>query len=314
MESTATKYAYRLVFKVKLLESSGDSFQRLVSRVLEFSEPGFQSVSPWGPWGDGGNDGWVAARGHYFQVFGPKPNSENPPHVAVTKSIEDFKKLPEKWQQVRRYTFVLNDRFEGIPALLASSVQALSGDGLDGAECMGTAELHRRFMELEEDKRQDIVGGVPDDLPEAVDARAMGDLLRHLADRDHSRPGFLAETAPDFSEKIRFNGLTPAVGQRLQVSSYQVSVINEFLAREAGLSQAIAHEIRELYNASAEAVADAPDAPDARYWWMIERIVPPVAQKHPHTLKAYRSAAEIVLAKYFETCDAYEHPDSTASA
>jgi hypothetical protein len=48
--------------------------------------------------------------------------------------------------------------------------------------------------------------------------------------------------------------------------------------------------------------------------WLLQQIIPATAENHPHTMAAYREAAEIVIAKYFETCDVYEHPDSFTAA
>ena len=47
-----------------------------------------------------------------------------------------------------------------------------------------------------------------------------------------------------------------------------------------------------------------------RYVWLVESLIPNSIPQHPHTMKAYRQAAQVIIAKYFETCDAYEHPNS----
>ncbi|VFN06678.1 MAG: hypothetical protein BECKG1743F_GA0114225_112723 [Candidatus Kentron sp. G] len=46
---------------------------------------------------------------------------------------------------------------------------------------------------------------------------------------------------------------------------------------------------------------------------MVEQLIPDAMGKHPHSMKAYREAAQIILSKYFETCDAYEHPNSATA-
>jgi hypothetical protein len=73
------KFWYRTLFRVKIYEASGDSFQRLVNELCQHSISGFQAISPWGNWGDGGNDGWVQEEQHYLQVYGPKPT----PYVRI---------------------------------------------------------------------------------------------------------------------------------------------------------------------------------------------------------------------------------------
>jgi hypothetical protein len=311
-------FVCRYFFRVKVHEASGDSFQRLFSHVMGYSDPRFQSITPWGNWGDGGNDGWIPEEGHYFQVYGPKPTTSNADAetTALKKAIDDFDKLPEKWANVRCYFFVMNDRFYGIPGPIGSALQQLQiVKGLQIARGFEMKDLLERFMQLAMDKRQDIIGGIPSGDLTFIDPREVGELLRWLADNVAFRMTFLTDTAPDFDSKIQFNGLTEPVSSALTLNSYRTSLIDDFLdARDFGLRQAIALEIRDYYQESKEAFPDASeDAPNLRYFWLVDRLIPP-SVKHPHSLGAYRAAAELVIAKYFETCDAYDHPVSTATA
>jgi hypothetical protein len=177
------------------------------------------------------------------------------------------------------------------------------------------AELMEFFMQLTLDKRQDIIGGIPPANVTFIDPREVSELLRALADNADTHLTFLTDTAPNFDEKIEFNGLTDPVSTKLRALSYQVLLIDEFLdKRDFGLRQAIAQEIREYYQLSKAAIPDdLQDAGNRRYFWLVEKLIPP-SVKHPHSLGAYRAAAELVIAKYFETCDAYDHPNGSATA
>jgi hypothetical protein len=307
----------RQFFQLKVHKASGDEFQRLFNQVMGYALPGFQSITPWGSWGDGGNDGWIPDVGHYFQVYGPKPTTSatDSETMALKKAIDDFDKLPEKWQDVRRYSFVMNDRFQGIPAPIASALQKLEKDkSLKSARGFPMQELMAFFMQLSLDKRQDIIGGIPDADLSFIDPREVAELLKSLADNADNRLTFLTDKVPDLDEKIMFNGLTDPVSAKLKVLCYQVSLIDEFLdARDFGLRQAIAQEIRDYYQQSKVDIPDGlQDAGNRRYFWLVEKLIPPTVT-HPHSLGAYRVAAELVIAKYFETCDAYDHPASTAT-
>lgn len=234
---------YRLLFKVKIYEASGEQFQKLVSQLYEWAEPDFQSIAPWGNWGDGGNDGWIPSTGHYLQVYGPKPTTQWQPVDAVNKAIGDFKKLPEKWDDIRKYSFVVNDRYCGIPAPVASSLQQLKKEqSLEDAYAIGTGKLEGLFMALTEDQRQSILcGGVPVDLPDFIDPRSVGELLSHLADKPSRYSGFLDELPPDFEKKIAINGLSGQISHFLRAYSYQTATVQDFLnCRDSGLQQAIA--------------------------------------------------------------------------
>lgn len=314
MSSTQQDYLYRQFFRLKVHECMGDSFQALFSKVMQYATPGFQAVSPWGNWGDGGNDGWIAHEAHYFQVYGPKPSNQTKELEAVNKSIGDFDKLVAKWGKVSKYTFVMNDYFKGIPAPVGLSLNTLAiSKNLNHAGAMGGMELLQKFMSLSEGEKQDIVGFIPEVDLDFTDTRAVGEVLTFLAQKSSSPMNFLSETAPDFEDKIKINGITKPIKSRLESFSYQLYLINEFLdSVDSGLEQTIAQEVKDTYAKSKLAITeDNHNYADLRYTWMIDKLLPP--QVPTSAVASYRFAAELILAKYFETCDAYEHP-SNASA
>jgi len=310
---------FRKLFRLRIHEVAGDAFQDLFSSVMSYSDPRFQSVQPWGNWGDGGNDGWIEEDGHYHQVYGPKAttSSEDSALAALSKAQKDFLKLPTKWKNVRRFSFVFNDRFIGVPAPLAAALQSLkTTQKLEGADAICAHQLLVRFMGLSEENRRDIIGYAPPPDEPIVDPRALGELLSALA--DSSQPlKFLAKgDAPLFEQKIAMNGLTSPIADRLRVHSPQSTMVDDFLAKsDPGVAQAIAQEVKGYYEESKVVIADASDeAANDRYVWMIGQLIPSTLNSHPHSQAAYRLAAEIVMAKYFEACDVYEHPDSIATA
>lgn len=308
---------HRLLFKVKLYETYGTSFQQLVNTLFGYSIVGFQAIDPWGNWGDGGNDGWVPSVGHYYQVYGPKPTSNTSPLTVLNKACKDFDKLTEKWSGLNGYMFVLNDRFCGAPAPLASALLGLKTKySLEETGVICAADLESMFMGLDNDKKMQIVGGIPDNSNLEIDPTAVGTLLSHLADSPAVPPAFLSETAPDFDQKLTVNGLTEPVTSYLRTNYYHVDVVDEFLeVRDPGLKQDISNEVGRLYSDSKSAIPDSDgSAANLRYVWMVENLIPDSVKDHPHSLKAYRQAAQVILAKYFETCDAYEHPVNISSA
>ena len=309
------QFLFRIFFKLRVHGAHGDAFQSLFSSVMAYADPRFETVQPWGAWGDGGNDGWIPADGHYFQVYGPKPTSKPSETTALNKAIADFNKLPKKWKDVRSFSFVFNDRFTGTPAPIGSALQKLKLEKkLEHAGMFSMQMLLERFMGLDEDKRQDILGAaIPTEELEVADTEALGELLSSLIAFAAAKPYFLTETAPDFDSKIEFNGLSPRVASRLRSASYQVSVVDDFLdTTDAGTKQALSQQIRGFYQDSKVEVPDGDEASDERYFWLMNKLASP--NLPALKLSAYRSAAELVLAKYFETCDAYEHPDGTPSA
>lgn len=309
-------YWLAIHFKLRLYEAAGEAFQRLVADVLMAQYPAFVPVRPSGSVGDHGNDGYVPNLGVFFQVYGPAASSNVSEREAARKARADFAKLRQRYPDMKAYRFVLNDRFHGIPASVLDELDAMQREtGID-CRAMGAGHLFSMFRELAADVRAQIVQGVPGELPDWIDPRAVGEVLEHLAHHDAGWGNIAKHIAPDFDEKIRFNGLDGFAADRLRSLSYQVGSVDAFFqARDPSLAQAVAHELRALYAESQQNIADSDeDAPALRYVWMIERIIPPAARQHPFMLKAYREAAETVLAKYFETCDVYDAPGTCGRA
>jgi hypothetical protein len=181
MMSNTRDFWYRQTFRLRVHEAAGDAFQLLFNRLMHYWDPRFQSIVPWGDWGDGGNDGWIQEDGHYHQVYAPKvlTSKTDSAVTALSKAVGDFGKLAtDKWVNVERYSFVMNDRFGGMPAPIDSALQQLKqAKKLKEAGSISTSQLLTRFMTLAEDQRHDVVGFVPDGSDGIVDNRAMGDLL-----------------------------------------------------------------------------------------------------------------------------------------
>ena len=298
-----------LYFKLRLYEADGAAFQRLAADVLQVRYPDFVPVRPSGPIGDHGNDGYVPGEAMFFQVYGPSACTDLSPRAAAKKARQDFAKLRSRYPDLRTYGFVLNDRFQGVPAAVLDELLAMQQETGVPCKVIAAGRLLDWFMALPQDRRKLIVQGVPFRLPDWVDPRAVGEILQHLADR--TAPWRTARAiSAEFDAKLRFNGLEGEAADWLRALSYQTYLIDEFLAaRGSYLAQSVAEDMRDLYRQSVEAIPQTdPDAPALRYVWMAERLIPSDANAHPHSLKAYREAARVVLSKYFEACNVYEQP------
>lgn len=305
---------YRFFFKLRLYESSGEAFQRLINSLMICAFSDFEAVQPHGSQGDGGNDGYIPSKGRYLQIYGPKASSNWKPVVAAKKAKDDFAKLRQRYPGCKWYSFVINDRYEGTPAPVTDAMNAISSQFSIEANCLNSYHLENIFKQLSEDDKSAIVGAHPvGPIIDELDSSKLGDIIRHLADQRSSLPQ-LDLAAPDFDEKIRLNRLAPIIADMMKYASYQISEVDSLLDTDPGLAQDVAREINELYRRSILEIPERePEAPSIRYVWLQQHLVPPGAHKHPHSSKAYSQAAQVLLAKYFETCDVYKHPNGASS-
>lgn len=314
---SSENFWYRTLFKLEIYKVYGESFQRLFEDIASYRYSNFQAVAPYGNQGDGGNDGWISSENRYFQVYGKKANSDTNLSYIINKATGDFNTIKENWGQIDYYHFVYNDRFEGAPAPVIKAVSDLKiTHNLKESSVWDSRKLEQLFMELSDDQKQSILGSIPVDIPDFIDSRLVAELLKHLTDNISPVPLLGKQPAPDFNEKIQFNGLTEPVRDNLKYYSYQTQDVDNFLIkRDTGLKQSIATEMQEMYQASKKIIPDGIEAANIRYVWMMEKLIPEnVKKQHTHTRKAYFSAAEVILAKYFEICDIYEHPSTITTS
>ncbi|ENX10885.1 ABC-three component system protein [Acinetobacter variabilis] len=308
------------MFKLKVYESSGESFQKLFSNVMHHSVQGFQAVTPAGRWGDGGNDGWVEAEKCYFQVYGPKPTTNSNPVSEVEKAFTDFDKLEQKWGTVEKYYFVINDRFEGVSALVQNKLFNFKKEKkLTNCEPFASRHLLDAFLKLNEDIQEEILNTCPlGDLPEDIDYGMLSELVNNLIERVHTNYLDCSSSffeVPNFEDKLLLNKLSPGIAMRLRQNSYRAYEVDDFIERTGDhLKQDLAIEINSIYKRSLDLIPDTdPQCADLRYIWMIDEILPLSIRSRSmsgQNLIAYKLVAEIILAKFFETCDVYEHPDN----
>lgn len=297
-----------LYFENMLLRSSGEQFQRLFNELMTRLHAHFVPVQPWGKLGDRGNDGYIATELRFFQLHAPSgavPNAKS----SCDKAVVDFSKLLAAYADLKHYHFVLNDRFNGIPAPVAAAHIQIkkSNNQLDECFPLGCHDLRNRFEGLEQEKQILIVGDVPSKIPGELDLTVLGTLLRDLADADDDDVALGRVDLPaEFDIKADFNGFSPEVKLQLQHYARRSHVVDRMLAsRDPTWVQAISEEVGSRY----QSLSGETD-PDVKLWKLAELLMPEVARNHPHSLRAYRESAYLVIAKYFEACDVFENPNS----
>lgn len=298
-------------FRLAMYRSKGETFQMFFFDLMHYCCEGFSTVAPWGAAGDRGNDGWSPKDKHFYQLYAPSATSSWKPPSAAKKALEDFHKLKGAYS-LSSYSFVLNDRFEGIPELVHQCMIDIgSSHAPVSAECIGSHALLSKFEKLTGDQKAALMYAVPDVDADFFDFTLLAELMRALTQSDDIFPSLSPNVAAKFDEKLNFNKFSDGVKEALRLYSRQSHRVESVIKvlNDQGLEQDLANELNAKYSETAD-ILD----PDARLAALVDDMVPPACKGNKIAFKAYREAALLIVAKYFETCDVFENPLSTPAA
>jgi hypothetical protein len=321
MKNELSNYLNNLLFKIKIYESPGNSFQKLFSDIMALRDAKFQRICAYGRRGDGGNDGYIPSEKRYYQVYGPEYSGGNNNRVvdyAEKKLIDDFNKISAGWEKPLYFHFVYNDYFKGVAKDLIDVLDNLKTKAsLTEVHLITSDDLLGYFLELNDEKKSLIINVFPFNyMPSAeeIDSSAIAQLIRNISTRYNpfSIAGIDSD-APDFDKKIQVNNLSKAIHDALRFYSHFVNLVDDFLDTQPDLAQSVAFEMQKLYAESVDALTTEIDGyADLRFMWIAEKLLTEDARltmTEPSKSQSQRTASLVIMAKYFESCDIYEHPE-----
>lgn len=258
------RYIARILIANRLLKANGDGFQQLFWEVMRAKHgQEFETIRPQGSFGDGGNDGYLPAEGHYFQVYGPIAPDEKET-TAASKLAADFKKLVESWNHVkpiRSYSFVFNDKYQGTFTKIAQALAAIENDH-PGISCrsLTTADLEDLFLTLPMSKMDGIIGMPPD--PSrivSIDYGILREVISHIMDSPTSSAATRWGDLPELEEKIRLNDLCSRWSDLIRAGARQSGrVDDDFRKNSQFLKQQLRDHIVRVYQLARDAWRDNP--------------------------------------------------------
>jgi len=291
----------RILFKLKIHEANGNRFEDIFVAIMNYLDPAFQAIKPWGNIGDRKNDGYIHDKGVFYQVYAPEEIQNSYPDV-IRKLENDLEGLLKQWTDVKEFYFVLNDKYRGINADAAQILKNLikKHNLVDGG-FITSKDLERMLFSLEFDQIVNIIGHIPNpNVLASLNFSIVGEVVNFIM-RLPIQSRITNIEFPDWDEKINFNKLSPYTKQFLDIAAQKLGSLNEFLANESFLADDLQQKLTGLYTVLKQKDWDTAEQYSGDYiFWELVKICSPKNES------MYESAIITIIAKYFESCDVFE--------
>lgn len=303
------QYIAKIIFRNKILTYKGQQFEDFFVSLMCKHNSKFKPVKAYGRFGDGKNDGFDKYTGTYYQVFAPEDlNKKGTIADGVEKLKKDFEGLYKKWNYVcpiRKYFFVANDKYEGVPALIHEMAIDLGKQSCYSnidIEILGASDLENIFNSLDKFSKQDIVGFIPEQSMPMVEYDALNETVKFLlnieCDINYSENLIVL----DFDEKISFNGLSQGVKSQLTIGGYQEGILREYFNNTPGVKEVLQKKFHMLYEESKNNINNTKENfADCRFYYILEKSC--VKNTIP-----IQTSVLVLMSYYFSSCDIFEEP------
>jgi hypothetical protein len=316
MPSQEEKLLAWRMFKCQCIIASAKAFQDLFWAVMKAKHgTAFETVAPQGRKGDGGNDGYLPDDKHYFQLYSPL-NPKEKAGAAAKKLSADFDKLKKQWgghggRAVGAFTFVYNDKYEGIPKDIVTALGALrKKNAAIKLTPFGCADLEALFLSLPESEWVAILGAaVPD--PHRItnlDYGVLAEVIRHIVGCPVADAETRLDLPPELSDKITLNHLSRPHAVRIEHGALLTGRIEHYFQSHStfALSELRDHVVGIFEAAKAAVVATQQHAmpntaPTDDVFVVFRRNLAP---KNASISTA--NAIDAVIGYFFEACDVFD--------
>ena len=319
MDSTA-KLIARKMFKLRVHEAKGLAFQHLFERIMQYSFSDFTPIRPYGNEGDRKNDGYIPSEGRFFQVYAPEnPSAGGTAVAAAQKASRDFALLKAYWDDVtpvRMYQFVFNDEYRGSPPPLEMALANIRNTYIVAASAFLAKDLEALALSLAEDELVDVIGTpIPEPgVLRTVDFTVLREVIVHVLKEPTLYSPSVLLRAPDFDDKIRFNGLSVRLASLLTVGSYQSEAVTDYFSKNSTFArQELRDRLNSMYTTTREEVAALGYSDTEIGDFVFFKLLDLMTATYPAATdqkKLAQDAAIVIIAYYFEACDIFEEPSA----
>lgn len=290
----------RILFQNKVYRSNGQAFEDIFTEIMSYSESDFQKIKAWGRIGDRKNDGYIKAKGIYFQVYAPEDIRKSYTEV-ISKIKRDFQGLVQDWTTVNEFYFVVNDKYNGVNADCEIALEEIrTNHSLKVSEFLTSSDLEKRLFQLDNDQIQAVIGFLPNPDLLHLDYSVLHEVVGYIM-RMPLTPILGEIKFPNWDEKIQFNDLTEYPKHLLNHGSQQLGALKTYLSQDTTLADELQKQISSIYVTIKKEWEEFNKTGDNIFWELIYRCSPKDEQ-------IYQSAVITIMAKYFESCDIFEEP------
>lgn len=292
------RYIARIIAKNRILQADGQAFEDIFTTIMNYSEPGFQKIKPWGNIGDRKNDGYIPQKGIFFQVFAPEDIEKKYPAV-ISKLKTDFNDLVEQWKPINEFYFVVNDKYKGInPDSAQTMTDIVKINKLQNGGFITAKDIENRLFTLADDQIEVITGSIPDPSKiKIIDYSILNEVITYIMGIPLVKSIEPDLKLPNWEEKIKFNHLSNITARYLENAYYQITNLEKYLTNNSDfLADELRNKMNEIYLKERETYTG-----DDLFWRIVESA-------SPKNIDPYQSAVIVIMSKYFESCDIFEAP------
>lgn len=300
------EHAQITLFQLKIHQKEGQEFENFFSKIMTYYNPNFEQVKPQGKFGDRKNDGFDKEKGVYYQVYAPEDIKNNPVMNTINKLNKTIPELLEYWDEVSKVKeiyFVINDKYKGVYADVTKELEKLNKSYPNVTiKKLLAKDLEKIFMEnLSEIQKENVIGEINDEFITSINFEEVNHIVKYIFETFKEDESNLKLNAPDFNEKLEFNGLGSYCRNALISGGYNIGKLDEkYFSIHPERKQAIGEFLNKIYE-SALKIYSIPEDADKIFYFILEKIC-------PQTTRGIRNSGIILMSKYFETCDIFEEP------
>lgn len=301
---------YLQLFKIKIYELNGQSFEDFFCNIMKANDDSFQKVKAYGNRGDYSCDGLNLNTDDYYLCYSPEDiNKKSTQTNAKEKITNDLNGIVSKWPGIKNIHYVVNDSFRGLSAPILQIIKDLKSTLSVSIDVFSMNRLMDIFINLSKEKIQGIVGYCPNFEPkeaavETLDFRIISEIVKYI---DENTADMIFDDnliAPDFDEKIEFNKLSETIARKLKESHVYVTRVEQFFDEFTNYNKdTLRNKLIFIYKKACETILNDHDGyADERFYYLFDKIC------YKKESKTVVENCIVILVTFFESCDIFEEP------